>query len=227
MIDSGGGTTHNSGAWTNFLQPCETASVPTVRPLVCRDGNPLTIDLGETIGTTGGMQDNVYRDLRDCWLNTTPRDWRGYPTVPWGLTLPVIDCPANNPGPCSDPTGAVTLEVVWVKQTGADPEWRDIPLQMEVEKESGTVSWSCSGWVAAGSPTNIDSLSVSQRQQCWREFASTFNLRTADGTSVGDLTPSDLQKTIFFLPECKPQDPRGNTGGENFGILAKIPVLVQ
>ena len=60
MINSGSGTTHNSGAWTNFSQePCTTASVPTGRPLVCGSGNPGTLDLGEGMGTQGGMQDNV------------------------------------------------------------------------------------------------------------------------------------------------------------------------
>jgi uncharacterized protein (DUF1684 family) len=35
------------------------------------------------------------------------------------------------------------------------------------------------------------------------------------------------QKTIFFLPTCEDHIPQGVTGGENFGILAEIPVLVE
>jgi hypothetical protein len=220
MIDSGGGTTQNTGAWTNFSQPCQTASVPTVRPLVCASGNPTGLEFGEGMGTVGGMQDVVYNDLRNCWLNAdVSKDWRGYPTQTWSLTLPVIDCPGNNPGPCSVLAGAVTLEIIWIKQSGTDPQWTDIPLRME--------GWECSIWVAAGRTENINALSSSQRQQCWQEFASTFNLRSADGTSVGTLTPSQLQKTIFFLPNCEYHEPRGNTGGRNFGILARIPVLVH
>ncbi len=53
MINSGSGTTHNSGAWTNFSQPCETASVPTVRPLVCGSGNPGILDFGRGHGHHG------------------------------------------------------------------------------------------------------------------------------------------------------------------------------
>ena len=200
MIDSGGGTTHNTGAWTNFEQPCSTASVPTVRPLVCGDGNPLGIDLGEGMGTTGGMQDNVYRDLRDCWLHfTTNRDSRGYPMEFWPLTLPVIDCPGNNPGPCSEARGAVTLNVIWIKDTGTDSHWMDIPLQME--------DWTCD------QGTDISSLTEVQRHQCWRDFTDHFNLRTSDGTSAGDLTPTQLQKTMFFQPDCTPHIPIGRTGG--------------
>ena len=115
--------------------------------------------------------------------------------------------------------GAVTLDVIWIKDANADPNWTDIPLQME--------TWECSIWVGAGRPVNIDSLTQEQRQQCWQEFATNFNLQTWDGTSVGALTPSQLMKTIFFLPSCEYHEPRGTTGGANFGILARIPVLVQ
>jgi Flp pilus assembly protein TadG len=220
MIDSGGGTTHNTGAWTNFSQPCDTASASSVRPLVCGSGNPDVISFGDGMGTVGGMQNNVYSDLRDCWLSAPlPQDSRGYPTEVWQLTLPVVDCPGNNPGPCSEVVGTVTLNVLWIKQASTDPQWIDIPLQMQ--------GWECSAWVNAGRPENINLLDGSQRQQCWQEFSSAFNLHTADGTSVGTLTPSDLQKTMFFLPDCEPHEPRGVTGGENFGVLARIPVLVE
>jgi hypothetical protein len=220
MIDSGGGATHNSAAWTNFSQPCQTASASSVRPLVCASGNPVTIQLGNGMGTVGGMQTNVYTDLRNCWLNSSlPMDWRGYPTQPWNLTLPVIDCPGNNPGPCSTVTGAVNLSIIWVKDSGTDSQWRDIPLEMS--------GWQCSIWVSKGRPQNINALSVSERQQCWQEFATQFSLKTADGTLVGTLTPSQLQKTTFFLPLCAPQELTGTTGGQNFGVLARIPVLVQ
>ncbi len=210
MIDSGGGTTHNTAAWTNFSQPCQTASAQSVRPLVCSDGNPDPIFFGSGMGTTGGMQDNVYRDLRDCWLNAPlPKDGRGYPIEPWKLTLPVMNCSGNNPGPCSDVVGAVTLDVIWIKQSGSDPQWNDIPLIMQ-------------DWTCTINPTNS-----TQRQQCWQQFSNHFNLKTANGTLVSSLTHSDIQKTIFFLPSCEPHEPKGSTGGENFGILAKIPVLVQ
>jgi hypothetical protein len=224
MINSGGGTAHNTGAWTNFSQPCATASVSTVRPLVCSRGNPNAINLGQGIGTQGGMQSNVYNDLRDCWLGAPgPRDWRGYPTQPWSLTLVVIDCPGNNPGGCSDVVGLVTLDVVWVKESSSDPQWTDVPLQMS----AGDTAWECSTWVALGRPENINALTSTQRQACWGDFADAFNLRTADGTSVGALPHSDVHSTILFLPSCEAHEPRGNTGGQNFGVLAEIPVLVR
>jgi hypothetical protein len=35
------------------------------------------------------------------------------------------------------------------------------------------------------------------------------------------------EKTIYFLPDCNPHVPAGVTGGDNFGIRAQIPVLVE
>jgi len=59
-------------------------------------------------------------------------------------------------------------------------------------------------------------------QQCWNDFAERFQLRW-DATSLAHYD----SKSIYFLPNCAPHIPRGITGGENFGILAKIPVLVK
>jgi hypothetical protein len=221
MFNSGGGTTTNTAAWTNFSQPCDTASASSMRPLICGSGNPDMINFGTGMGTVGGVQANIYNDVRNCWMNNpSPKDSRGYPTERWTQTLPVIDCPSNNIGPCSDVIGAVTVDFLWVKESGADPGWTDIPMQME--------GWECSNWVAAGRPTNINTgLTETQRHQCWQEFADTFGLKTYDDTSVGDLTPSDLQTTMYFLPSCEPHEPGGMTGGENFGVLAEIPVLVK
>ena len=49
---------------------------------------------------------------------------------PWELTLPVIDCPGNNTGSCSDLKGAVTLNIVWITEQGKDPHYKEIPVEM-------------------------------------------------------------------------------------------------
>ena len=58
--------------------------------------------------------------------------------------------------------------------------------------------------------------------QCWTSFTNYFNLKDVDNNP-----PAYAKKSIYFLPNCTPHIPAGNTGGENFGILAKIPVLVK
>ena len=221
MSNSGANAeTHNTAAWSNFTQPCETATPPTVNSLVCNKSVKPELSLGSGIGSTGGELANVARDLRDCWLGQTEllKDPWGYPREKWSLTLPVIDCPSNNPGNCSPLIGAVSVDVVWINGGGADPQWVEVPVQME--------GWECSLWVAAGRPTppnRQNLLDPTARQQCWQEFASHFNLQTYAGTSVGNLSPSDLRSALYFLPDCDSalQGPGG------IAEILKRPVLVQ
>jgi hypothetical protein len=56
----------------------------------------------------------------------------------------------------------------------------------------------------------------------WASFVKHFKLLNSDGK------PAPLaKKSIYFKPSCKKGVPTGGTGGENFGVLAKIPVLVK
>ena len=70
MINSGSNAGHQTGGWTNFSQPCETASANSVRPLICAGGNPNPIALGQGMGTTGGMSCRPHIDsMINCWNN--------------------------------------------------------------------------------------------------------------------------------------------------------------
>jgi hypothetical protein len=117
----------------------------------------------------------------------------------WNLTLPVVTCPSNNVGTCEVLVGAVNLNVVWITGAGEDPGFNAAPYQM-------------GGW----------SSSDTDGQVRWNSFVNHFNLQNADGTSA-----PYAKKSIYFLPDCSPHELAGGTGGRNFGILAKIPVLVD
>ena len=119
--------------------------------------------------------------------------------MPWKLTLLVIDCPGNNVRPCEKVAGAVTVNIVWITGEGEDPQYNEAPTQME--------RWS-----------NQDP----DGKVRWASFAANFKLKNLDNTPA----PYD-KKSIYFLPDCQTHIPTGRTGGENFGILAKIPVLVK
>ncbi len=56
----------------------------------------------------------------------------------------------------------------------------------------------------------------------WSDFTSHFQLVNYLGTDVGTLALSDLNKTMFFLPDCDAHIPAGGTGGRNFGVIAKV-----
>ena len=56
----------------------------------------------------------------------------------------------------------------------------------------------------------------------WYSFVAAFNLVHYEGS------PAALaKKSIYYLPNCTHCDPGGGSGGRNFGVLAKIPVLVE
>lgn len=207
MINSGNQSSHNTAAWTNFSQPCQTASVPTVKPLVCGDGNPLEVVFGSGIGTTNGMEDVVHKKLIDCWYSAgLDSDGNRIPDQLWKLTLPVIDCGDDlRIGICMEVVGAVEISVAWITASGEG----QVLAPRKMTRPDGSL-WTCD-------PSWTD-------QQCWDSFISpeNFNLRNWDG-SPAPLT----KKSIYFIPDCKPHVPEGTTGGENFGILAKIPKLVK
>jgi hypothetical protein len=96
--------------------------------------------------------------------------------------------------------GAVEVNVVWITRNDRN-QMNEVPRRMG--------NWTCpSGYTA---------------QQCWTSFVNYFQLR--DVLNQGYAIYED--KTIYFLPDCTPHIPMGTTGGENYGILARIPVLVN
>jgi Flp pilus assembly protein TadG len=120
-------------------------------------------------------------------------------TQPWNLTLPVVTCQDNNVGTCEEVVGAVNLSIVWIND-GNDPQFDNLPEQM------GT-------WTADANHSGLDS---------WNDFAGAFKLQNVNGDSA-----PYAKKSIYFLPDCSPHDLAGVSGGQNFGVLARIPVLVN
>jgi hypothetical protein len=93
----------------------------------------------------------------------------------------------------------VTVEVVWITGPGEDPEYLNAPTQMG--------SWSSA---------------LTNGINRWNDFVISFGLQNLDGSPV-----PYSKKNVYFKPLCEAQFFAGNTGGENFGMLAKIPVLVE
>jgi len=187
---------HETAGWTDFNQvnPClGGTNANEVRSLVCGDGNPVSIRLGEPVATNGGEIEAAFKRIRTCWTTKTGK------TKPWKLTLLVIDCPGNNVGPCEKVVGVVTVNVIWITGEGEDSHYKEAPTEMG--------EWSNS------SPDG---------KVRWDSFVQYFRLKNVDQTPA-----SYEKKTIYFLPDCTPHLPTGKTGGDNFGMLAKIPVLVK
>lgn len=219
MLNSGSNTAdHNTAGWTNFSQPCETASASSMQALFadCSAGNPEPIQLGGGMGTTGGVETPSLTGLMGCWKSglydsngddikdaSIDTDGDGIPDMPWNLTLPVIDCAGNNVSNCSVVRGAVNVNIIWIleKENKIDD---DAPYKM-------------------GNWSNSDPSGAVR----WDDFVTTFNLRTVDDLLATVANGGFKKKSIYFLPDCTPHELKGKTGGENFGVLAKYPVLVK
>ena len=204
MINSGQNVQNSeTGGWTSFSQddPCTGGTnAQEVKDLVCGDGNPDSINLGGDMATSGGQIQSAFDKLIKCWVDATGK------TEPWNLTLPVVTCPGNNVGTCEEVRGAVNLNIVWITEAGEDPGYSKAPKAMAGIEDV------VDGW-SSDDPNGQDR---------WNSFVQHFNLQNVDGTSA-----PYAKKSIYFLPDCTPHEPAGVSGGDNYGILAEIPVLVK
>ena len=217
MLNSGQNAGHQTAGWTNFAQPCSTASASDLSPLICATGNPVALNMSQTVGTTNGTQTGPsYDGIRDCWQSTPGLDPNGdtWPEQPWSITLAVIDCGSDvTVGNCSTLVGAVELNVLWITRNDKN-QMNEVPRKM-------------ADWPPLTGPGSElrgpTGLCAGTGLQCWDSFVAHFHLQ-----DVLNGSPAIYEdKTIYFLPDCTPHEPTGATGGENFGILAKIPVLVK
>jgi Flp pilus assembly protein TadG len=219
-------STEDTGGWTSFGQE-EDGSCPPggtnaqeVKNLVdtgCEGNgaNDTMLNLGGGITFNDGQIDSAFQKLIDCWIANAGDP----PNNTWKLTLPVVDCSEGTPT-CQPLAGAVEINIIWIIREG--PQYNDplhqknddiIPWEMRAPEGSGTLAWSS---------TNPNA------EERWNDFTAHFNLQHTDGPITWEwLANHNIQKTIFFLPDCTPHEPKGVSGGENFGILAEIPVLVK
>lgn len=198
MLNSGQNEDSETGAWTNLDHDCSGGTNnPELNAITCASGNINQLFFGQGIATINGVVNDVYMSLYDCWEANTGK------TVSWEITLPVIECPETGPvtTTCGLLIGAVKVNVVWMTGSGEDPQYNNAPETVD-------------DWSAA---TAEDVSDPSDGEQRWDSFVTHFNLETNEYK----------KKTIYFLPDCKYHEPKGRSGGRNFGILAKIPSLVE
>jgi hypothetical protein len=202
MINSGSNTeTHETGGWTSFNQenPCSGGTNAAEMKELINNSN---------CGSNGSNPKAIFLGGKIATIGGETSAfpllydcWKGT-TEPWQITLPVIDCPGNNVTTCQEVLGAVTINVIWITNLN-DPQYKNVPFE-----HAGFISTTADG------------------ETRWGEFVEKFDLQNIaeNGTHV----PAPYaKKSIYFLPDCTPQEPTGVTGGRNFGVLARIPVLVH
>ncbi|WP_111412462.1 TadG family pilus assembly protein [Billgrantia lactosivorans] len=202
-----------TGGWTNFAHDDSGASSASeLKALICGDGNPEEMHFGEDISTNNGQVQAAFQALYECWVEETDKERL------WSLTLPVVDC-EEGIAPSNPLVGAVNLNIAWIVDQ-ANKIDDDAPWKMEEPPED-------SEGVSPGTWENSDPDGVTR----WDDFVTAMNIRDSDGSLATWSSDSQesgwRQKSIYFLPSCSYHEPKGQSGGENFGILAEIPVLVD
>ncbi|MDC0663761.1 TadG family pilus assembly protein [Marinobacter sp. SS21] len=204
----------DTGGWTNFQQNGEGgANASEIRDVTCAGGNPETLHYGQDMQTSNGQVESAFQKLYDCWEEATNK------IEPWNLTLPVIECPAGGVGPSNKLIGAVNLNVIWIVDQANQIDNR-APSEMALPAED-------SGGGSPGTWSNSSTDGITR----WNDFVDTLDVEKPDFTPAHwDDNPQEngwRQKTIYFSPDCSFHDPEGLTGGDNYGVLARIPVLVD
>ncbi|MCH4565158.1 pilus assembly protein TadG-related protein [Halomonas sp. EGI 63088] len=195
-----------TGGWTNFEHDQSGATnANELRDLVEGDGNENEMYYGEDIATNNGQVQSAFQAFYDRWVNETNRERT------WTLTLPVIDC-EDGVAPSNRLVGIVTVHVVWAVSNAQENKIDEFaPERMGLELDAEGVEW----------PGDWESTSA-VGQERWDSFVDHFWLRSEDDQ------PAEWRKmSIYFLPSCDYHEPKGQTGGENYGIPAEIPVLVD
>ncbi len=225
--DSAGKEDEETGLWTNLEQNvvdgedmCSSGTnASEVKPLVqcdaIRFGNGVdhqSLQLGKNMIVNNGEIQSAFNTFYKCWKDHFEG---GY----MHLTLPVVDC-EDDPTTCAKLVGAVTVTVVHMTQ---DPNYKDLPGTIEPKFDGDPdMTWN---------RTAADEACVGKENpdKCvWEEFVKYYGLVQAKlNPETGTYNAEYHAKSIYFLPHCEPHVPIGVTGGENFGMLAEIPVLVR
>ncbi|MCE9680782.1 TadG family pilus assembly protein [Halomonas alkalisoli] len=193
-----------TGGWTNYSHELTGGASANDLKKIMADGgsNPDELFFGKEIETVKGQLADIYTDFYNKWSDTTGK------SEPWTLTLPVIDC-SDGIQPSSPLVGTVEIHVVWVVDKNSQKVEDEAPEEMRLHNMEDP-AWD--DW------ENNSSDGVTR----WSSFVDHFGLVEDDGD------PAEWrQRTIYFLPSCSVHEPKGQTGGGNFGILARIPVLVD
>jgi Flp pilus assembly protein TadG len=215
---TGGPSAAETGGYTDFDTGC---AVPNPWDGTCAP-NTNYVRRNDRIATVGPSIFAAYGAAGDhCWwlnrtLDTTHIDGTpgvdGIPDRPWTMTLPVVECPGGRVASCSRVVGAAGIKVLWI--VDEDVSYSQVPRLMHYD-QTGPAYWACSV------PASVRNLSFAQGLQCWNEFRDAFRLRNG-----GAAAPYQTN-TLYYQADCSPHPQIGTTGGDNFGVLAKIPVLVQ
>jgi hypothetical protein len=186
--------------------------------------------------------------MKDCWWAATAGQ------SPWEMTLPVVKCDEHAIGNCPVVVGAVTVQMLMMTGSVVNKPDDIAPTVMNDPDDPNFPSWDYSTSCSTFTPFvgqsqdvvlpqlpgqdytdpwliydrwdsnkgNLSTKAYSVGMARWDCFVNHFQLKNSNGKYA----PLAL-KSMYFMPDCEPHAPKGETGGPNFGILAEYPVLVE
>lgn len=247
---SAGDPGSQTGGFTDFCQPCmeddvegscgtSKSSIEEMLPTDCSEdsytlGNTISVTANKNIGVLNGQANTLYNSLRSCWAKAS-----GF-TKPLELILPVIHCEDNgNVDTCSKLVTAVKVKLIWMSDSNESIKKDQMPETYVGIDTDGDGKLDIPAWPTTSEDTIcIDKCSSYKKKsavsdeyvKCYFNcFSKHYNLKTEFGSENEVVQYADyVQKTIYFLLDCEEMTaPIGITGNENYGLIAKIPVLVQ
>jgi hypothetical protein len=203
-----------TAGWTDFGQPVECsdgASANSVSEVFCCGSklNP-KMNLIEEMNVTTEQVESLFTAIYNCWLKQADTDGDGEPDTPWTVTMPMIECHETGPGPCNKLIGTITMDIIWILNS-ADAN--------KIDEEAPRVM----GQWSSDDPDGRDR---------WNSFVDAYSIKASAGSELAYWadSPEDngyRSETIYLSPSCNSNVQVGGTGGGNFGIRPKIPVLVN
>lgn len=215
-----------TGGWITFEQAapegnCPNTNTGDIQAGICSGGNQQPLQFGWGTAMDNGQKVPALEDLEDCWTSETGR------TAIWSWTLPVLDC-APNFQQCPRMVGAVNVDVVWISN-GNPNKGKTFDCATDLDNKPGAPENAPCQMGDWGGPNEEGTgpYYMTSNNERWNDFADHFDLMMADGRDATVENGGWTATTIYFKPSCEPNENAGGSGGENFGILAKIPKLVE
>ena len=238
-----------TAAWTDYVQPevidpdkepweepngeCASGTNATdLKPLVTEEGiekgNPFTVYFGLDMQVINGEVTSVFADFWDRWWENSKEG-----TLPWNVNIPIIECKTSGKVlPCQKLVGVANVNIIWVNDQIHDKDFDHAPeLNGNTYTSGAPVTMEGFGQIEGMQQYKDFNMADTVGQpgdgaKRWAKFVENFNLdlMLPQGT---DPAEGWTKNTVFFVPNCDVHAPEGITGGRNFGILAKIPKLVE
>jgi hypothetical protein len=222
---------------TNTSERCGSSKGNWPAPTGENTSKPLSqLELTDDTGENMGIPDKYFEPVPvSCQDSTIPPDWPSeLPALDGGDTLEtplevILSRIPDLPGGGRFTIGQTGLEKI--------APTSESPLQLRYGEDRTTLRLfdiKDPGDPAPNAPDNICSqaqyeqlllhhLADAAGEARWASLVDHFDLRNWDG----DIAPL-AKKSLYFLPTCCGVEPKGLPGdGASFGIMAKVPVLVD